>query len=65
MAELKRDERGRVAQRVPGKYSDKVFACRVTESEMALIRKARKMGIDVRGVLLSEIRKRVHDESAE
>jgi len=65
MTDMKRDERGRVAQRVPGKYSNKIFACRVTDNEMELIRKARNMGIDVRKVLLTEIRKQVHDESAE
>lgn len=59
----KRDKRGRVVKRVPGEYSDKVYSCRVTESEYKLIRKARNLGIDAREVMLSEIRKRVKLEN--
>jgi len=58
----KRDKRGRVVKRIPGEYSNKVYSCRVTESEYKVLRKARNMGIDVRDVLVSEIRKRVLDE---
>ena len=59
----KRDKRGRVIKRVPGEYSDKVYSCRITESEYKLIREARKYGIDAREVMLSEIRKRVQFEN--
>lgn len=59
----KRDKRGRVVKRVPGEYSDKVYSCRVTESEYKLIHKARNLGIDAREVMLSEIRKRVQVEN--
>lgn len=59
---MKRDEKGRVIQRVPGEYSDRVFSFRVTADEYELIQKARKQGIKPRELLLTELRKRVKIE---
>ena len=61
----KRDEFGRIAKRVPGQYSNKIINFRVTENEYRLFKRAQKMGIDARAILLDEIRKRVHRENSE
>lgn len=58
----KRDNLGRIVKRVKGEYSNKVYSCRVTESEYQLLRKARALGIDTRDVLLSEVRRIVQIE---
>jgi len=58
----KRDAKGRVVQRVPGVYSDRIFNFRVTEDELSLIKKAINFGLIPRDAVLKEAQKVLKNE---
>jgi len=62
---VKRDKKGRITNRVPGQYSNKLYSFRVTKQEHELIHRAKKLGLDPRMIILKEARKLVTNDKGQ